>query len=123
MADNLPENLVAGDGVDIAQGKKTFETRCADCHGLLGRGDGPASLDLDPRPTDLSSPTLAEKTDAALFQQITEGKRPMPSYKNKLSEEKRWQLVKYVRTLGANGKSKVALNSQNRKERALDNQE
>lgn len=47
----------------------------------------------------------------------------MPSYKNKLSEEKRWQLVKYVRTLGANGKSKVALNSQNRKERALDNQE
>ena len=88
------------------QAKKIYEERCQSCHGARGRGDGPMATDMYPKPTDLSHPQLADKSDGAIFKRISEGKRPMPSYKNRLSEEQRWLLVSYVRTLTASGKGK-----------------
>jgi mono/diheme cytochrome c family protein len=35
-----------------AAAKEVFENRCAPCHGREGRGDGPASGSLAPRPRD-----------------------------------------------------------------------
>jgi mono/diheme cytochrome c family protein len=35
-----------------AAAKEVFETRCAACHGREGKGDGPASASLAPRPRD-----------------------------------------------------------------------
>lgn len=40
---------------DSAEAKKTFETICFTCHGLGGKGDGPGSAALDPKPRDLTS--------------------------------------------------------------------
>jgi len=37
-------------------------------------------------------------TDGELFWKISEGRRPMPEFKKRLTEEQRWQLVNYVRT-------------------------
>jgi mono/diheme cytochrome c family protein len=37
------------------RGEKTFVRACAACHGRRGRGDGPASADLNPPPRDLAS--------------------------------------------------------------------
>ena len=34
-----------------------------------------------------------------LFWKITEGRKPMPSTKKSLTEEQRWQVVNYIRTL------------------------
>ena len=39
--------------------------------------------------------------DGEIFYKITVGKKPMPSMKTKLSEEERWQIVHYVRSLQA----------------------
>ena len=36
-------------------GQRTFEDRCAVCHGTEGRGDGPLASLLTPRPADLGS--------------------------------------------------------------------
>ena len=36
--------------VDTAAAKEMFDTRCSACHGTSGRGDGPASAALTPRP-------------------------------------------------------------------------
>jgi mono/diheme cytochrome c family protein len=102
---NIPDtaavlkNPVAGDDTALKQGKQIYEDRCADCHGPKGKGDGPAAVDLDPKPGDLSKPTLREQADGVLFWKISEGKKPMPPYKTKLSEEQRWQTVNYIRTL------------------------
>ena len=41
---------------------------------------------------------MTRMTDGELFWKISEGHRPMPAFKNKLSEEERWQLVDYIRT-------------------------
>jgi mono/diheme cytochrome c family protein len=37
-------------------------------------------------------------TDGEIFYQITEGRRPMPSFKNRLTQDQRWQLVLLVRS-------------------------
>ena len=93
------KNPVGSTEGGIAQGRKIYETRCADCHGAKGKGDGPAAADLDPKPGDLSRAAMNGQSDGALFWKVSEGRKPMPTYKSKLSDEQRWQVVTYVRTL------------------------
>ena len=53
----------------------------------------------DPLPSDLTDAARMNKvTDGEIFFQISEGRKPMPSFKKKLTEEQRWQLVLLVRS-------------------------
>jgi len=97
-------NPVAADQKSISQGKDLFTAACFPCHGAAGKGDGPVAGTLERngtpvRPGNLSDPKLWEQTDGALFWKISEGRSPMPSFQESLSEEQRWQIVNYVRTL------------------------
>jgi mono/diheme cytochrome c family protein len=76
-----------------------YVKECASCHGTAGKGDGPAAKDLERKPGDLSSPKLTDQTDGALFWKLTEGNKPMPSMREVFSEEDRWTVINYVRTL------------------------
>ncbi|MBI4590262.1 MAG: c-type cytochrome [Candidatus Rokubacteria bacterium] len=105
-----PARDVAASPESIAKGKALYQkAKCWECHGQAGRGDGPAA------------PTL--KDDAGDFIQVgdlTKGWRmkggretrdlflrfstgldgtPMPSYADSFSEEDRWALAHYVRSL------------------------
>jgi len=72
--------------------------KCSECHGETGQGNGPQAKMYDPRPRMLTdAPHLATVTDGELFYVISEGHKPMPSYKRKLTEDQRWQLVLLVR--------------------------
>lgn len=93
------KNPVAADEKSIAAGKAAYTRECFSCHGEKGKGDGPAAKDLEVSPGDLSNPKLWDQTDGALFWKITEGKKPMPSYEKTFSEEDRWNVVNYIRTL------------------------
>ena len=97
-ADKL-KNPLAGKEDAIKEGKKMFATMCAICHGDKGKGDGMAGAALNPKPTNLATTSFHAQSDGAIFWKITEGRAPMASYKTALSEEKRWQLVTYLRTL------------------------
>ena len=56
------------------EGKKLFEQRCVVCHGASGKGDGPASAALDPKPRAFSDPTFQKSvTDEHLKKVILEG--------------------------------------------------
>jgi len=48
----IPAAASAG---DAAAGKVVFDTNCMTCHGPLGKGDGPLSAALNPKPRDLST--------------------------------------------------------------------
>jgi mono/diheme cytochrome c family protein len=92
-------NAVPSNSESIEQGKQIFKKLCWTCHGNTGKGDGPASKSLKPKPADFSSLDFNEQTDGAIFWKITEGRGNMASYKSSLSVKQRWQLVNYLRTL------------------------
>jgi len=85
----------------LASGRAVYLDKCAECHGEQGRGDGPQARMYDPTPGNLTDTKhMSTRTDGELFYQISEGHRPMPAFKKRLSEEQRWQLVLFVRSLG-----------------------
>jgi mono/diheme cytochrome c family protein len=89
---------VAADAASIGRGKAVYTAECASCHGSRGKGDGPSAKDLELPAGDLTK--LGGQTDGALFWKVTEGKKPMASYATKLTEQQRWDVVNYMRTLG-----------------------
>ncbi len=93
-------NPVTSDASSIEAGKNIYKKNCYDCHGKKGKGDGPKSAELDKNPQDFTKAEFQKQSDGALFWKITEGKKPMPSFKNELTKEQRWQVINYVRTLG-----------------------
>ncbi len=49
---------------DVDTAKLEYQTSCAACHGMDGKGDGPVSVELKSRPTDL---TLLAKKNNGVF--------------------------------------------------------
>jgi mono/diheme cytochrome c family protein len=93
------KNPVAVNETSIALGKKIYERQCLLCHGAKGKGDGPVAARLEKRPGNLSDPKLWEQSDGALFWKVNEGHKPMPKFKNIMSDEERWPVINYIRTL------------------------
>ena len=93
------ENPVAGDAQSLAAGKTVYAENCASCHGATGHNDGPLAKDLEKLPPELSSALLWKQTDGALFWKITEGHKPMPTWKSLVSETDRWNVINHIRTM------------------------
>ena len=95
----IVKNPLQANSAALADGKKLYITNCAPCHGDRGRGDGPAAQALNPKPADHSSALVQNETDGALFWKLSQGRNPMPAYGKILTEQQRWELVNYIRTL------------------------
>lgn len=95
----------------VEKGKKLYmEKKCFECHGDTGRGDGPKS---DVLKDSMGHPIVAYdftrgdrmmkggNTDKDIYLRFTIGMAgtPMPSYADSLTDDERWQLVHYVRSL------------------------
>lgn len=98
------ENPIPAAEKAIAEGKNLFVSACLPCHGPAGKGDGPAAVSLERngakiRPGNLSDPKMWQQADGAIFWKISEGNSPMPAFGEALTEEQRWQIINYVRTL------------------------
>lgn len=94
------ENPVPLTDAALAAGEQSYGARCASCHGDTGKGDGKATRFIKPAPADISTVEARDRmTDGEMFYKITEGKKPMPGMARTLSDEERWQVVHYLRTL------------------------
>jgi len=93
------KNPIAADAASLEKGKAVYVKECASCHGDTGKGDGSAVKDLEKKPNDLTLAKTLDQSDGALFWKITEGNKPMASYEKTLSEEDRWNVINYLRTL------------------------
>jgi mono/diheme cytochrome c family protein len=55
LAHGLPAQKSRARESDLAAGKDTFTKYCASCHGVSGKGDGPAAAAFKPPPMDLTA--------------------------------------------------------------------
>jgi mono/diheme cytochrome c family protein len=94
------KNPIAANDASIAAGKDIYTKNCYNCHGKKGKGDGPKSGDIPISPKDFTKEEFQKQTDGSLFWKISEGRKPMPSFKKETTEDQRWQVINYVRTLG-----------------------
>jgi hypothetical protein len=89
---------------NLNSARQIYSDDCAQCHGERGKGDGPEARTHAPLPADLTdAKRMATVTDGEIFYQISEGRRPMPSFKNRLTQDQRWQLVLLVRSFSQPG--------------------
>jgi mono/diheme cytochrome c family protein len=94
------KNPVPGTPENLAAGAQTFKDNCMLCHGEKGMGDGPGAKTIKVKPANFTdAKLLALETDGSLFWKMSNGRGPMPSWKDDLSETERWQLVNYIRKL------------------------
>ena len=86
----------------IAHGAELYRAHCASCHGVGGRGDGPAGAGLTSRPADLTAPHTNDHTAGDMFWWLTHGvKQAMPAFGATLSEDDRWDVINFLRALSA----------------------
>lgn len=97
-------NPIPANEESLARGATIFTANCASCHGDGGMGDGPAGVSLDPPPAPIARSSQM-MGDAYLFWRISEGGVPfntaMPVWKEALDEQARWDVINYVRAVGA----------------------
>ncbi len=93
------KNPVAASAENLASGKALFLKNCKSCHGVKGKGDGPKAANLEVQCGDFTSDAFQRESDGAIYWKTTEGRDPMPTFKNKLSDTDRWTIINYIRTL------------------------
>jgi mono/diheme cytochrome c family protein len=98
-ADAKKKSAIKSDDAAIKTGKDIWTQHCKSCHGVKGEGDGAKAAKLEITCGDFSSSETQNLSDGALYWKVTEGRKPMPSFKEKLNDTERWQVIAYMRTL------------------------
>ena len=99
------KNPTTASAESIAKGKELYldkdKGNCVFCHGETGAGNEANLARLRRKPADISSKErMAAMTDGEVFWKISKGIRGiMPAGERRMSEEERWHVVNYVRTL------------------------
>lgn len=88
----------------VDDGMFNYMKHCQSCHGKDGDGNGPRAANLSVKPSNFTdAQRMGERTDGELFWQITQGRSPMPPFQGKLTDQERWELVDYLRSLSKPG--------------------
>ena len=84
----------------VKRGEESFKKNCAKCHGLNGNGYGVVAHGFTTWPKQLWAWNGADSgADGYLFWIIENGKSDMPPWGLVLSEEERWDLINYIKTI------------------------
>jgi high-affinity iron transporter len=86
----------------LERGRVIYEASCASCHGVLGRGDGPAAAGLNPPVSDLTNGRALEASSPLNFyRRITIGVAgtAMAPFEALMSAGDRWAVARYASTL------------------------
>ena len=90
-------NPTPANAQSLANGRKYYQINCEVCHGIAGKGNGPALAYGMPAPSLLTDFTK-NRTDGYLYGMIRNGRNLMPTY-DRIEDMDRWDVVNYVRAL------------------------
>ncbi len=94
------KNPVPMNTATIAAAGELYTNICQKCHGVNGDGKVPpgATYFYSTKPTNFTNARLVDSmSDGEIFWKMTNGRKPMPAFKNRLSDEQRWELVDLIR--------------------------
>lgn len=93
----------------LERGRDAFETHCAACHGVDGRGRTVVASHMHMRPPpSLHSERVRELSDPDILRTVREGYGVMRSYAAQLEVDDRRAVVAYVRALQLSRRVRVA---------------
>ena len=87
---------------DVEKGRELYQERCSLCHGADGKGHGPASRGMRPRPIALNDlEHMGRVSDAQLFWAIHQGSpgSAMPAWASTMADQDIWNVVAFIRSL------------------------
>lgn len=76
-------------------GSELYNVNCKSCHGDPGKNN---VIKLVPPPPDPASVKMQSNSDGALQYKVTQGRTPMPAFKNILSSTDTWRVISYIRS-------------------------
>lgn len=94
------KNPVALNAATLDSARVLYGNDCAKCHGIHGDGKKPpgSMYSYSTKPTNFTDAKLVDAmSDGEIFWKITNGRKPMPSFKIRLTDEQRWELVSLIR--------------------------
>ncbi len=102
--DNTPGTMpVAVSQDSLQRGQVLFGMHCQLCHGAAGEGNGPVGGFLvangGKQPANLTGADIKSLSDNQIFIVITNGFGTMPSIRENVTVEERWDVVNWVRAL------------------------
>jgi mono/diheme cytochrome c family protein len=101
----LRQNPIHASPQALDAARVLYDDHCERCHGKTGIGDGADATKFSTSPRDLTdSSRMNVQSNGELFYKISEGRRPMPEFKTKLTDEQRWQLVLLMRSMAGTEK-------------------
>ena len=99
-ASSADRNPFAPNPESLAIGERVYTEACTSCHGVHGRGDGPAAAGLDPPPANLIV-HVPLHPDRILFDFIHDGiaGTAMVGLAGRYTDEEIWHVINYIKTL------------------------
>ncbi|MGH9728084.1 MAG: c-type cytochrome [Candidatus Acidiferrales bacterium] len=94
------KNPVPSNAATLDSARVLYRNDCAKCHGVNGDGKRPpgSMYAYRTQPTNFTRAKLVDAmSDGEIFWKITNGRKPMPSFKIRLTQEQRWELVNLIR--------------------------
>ena len=94
------KNPITDKAASASRGEKLFVNNCVKCHGFTGNGYGTVAHGFTTWPRQLWAwNNTGPETDGYLFWFITNGRSDMPPWGLILSENERWDLINYIKTI------------------------
>lgn len=109
VEETAAEEQITAENYDVERAGELYRVNCSVCHGVNGLGDGPATqhitwsgsrwADVNGEPYNAPPDLLQSRTRMspdATFGVVTNGIQLMPEFGPLLSDEERWQIVRYL---------------------------
>lgn len=100
--DELQGPIAADDTEALRRGSRAYVSFCLPCHGPTGKGDGLVPKRGFPPPPTFFRDETRNMKDGQLFHIITYGQGNMPPYAVQVTQDDRWKIIAYIRSLQAN---------------------